>query len=577
MIGGVMVHARNRWARNLVFLGASIFLVLPLSAQDRSLPAFRPEGNAFARILKSAHEVPQVRSLEVRGDSLLASMIRDGKLEISEQDAVSLALANNLDINVLRYTPYLQLWGIEGGKAVLNPTVSFGPSINRNVTPASSALQGSAKVLNLTNLYNLNVHKPFETGLDLDFNYSTLRARTNSPFSSLNPSLTSMWSFGVTQHLLQGYGRLNRARFLYVARNNYDISLDNFATGLMSIVNNVLNTYWNLVYNDEDIKAKEASLKLAQLTLDQAQVQAQVGTMAPLDVLQAQAQVASVNQQLIVSRYNRKITEEQLKKLISSRVGTAQVDATILPTSKAQSPPPAAGTLTDAIQRSLDNRPEVKAQLLNLANGKIQVDYTKNQLLPVLDFTASYSQNGLGGNIIERDFSKGFLNAPIIGIIPGGFGDSLSSLFGMSNIGYALGLSFRIPIGNDQARVNNAQAQIAYRQGEDALRALRQQITLQVRQAYEVVALSQASVAAAQVAVDYQEKRLQGEQDKYVLGAGTTFLVLQAQRDLQNAQSVLLQSRIAWIQSRIALDQAVGDTLSAHGIVIDDVLSLPKR
>jgi outer membrane protein len=574
--GGIMVHARSLWVRKLSVFGVCAFLVLPLSAQEQQIPTFQPEGHLLTRIFKNAHETPPVRTLEVRGESLLQSMIREGKLEISEQDAVNLALTNNLDINVLRYTPYLQLWGVEGGKAVLNPIVTFGPSLSRSVTPSTSALQGSS-VFSLIHLYSLNVHKPLASGQDLDFSYSTTRARTNSPFSSLNPSFTSVWSIGFTQHLLQGRGSLNRARFLHIARNNYDISLDNFAAGVITIVNSVLNAYWNLVYHDEDIKAKEAALKLARLTLDQAQVQAQVGAMAPLDVLQAQAQAAGVNQQLIVSRYNRTITEEQLKKMISSRLGNAPMEATVVPTSRALPPAPPAGTLADAIQRSIENRPEVKAQLTNLANSRIQVDYTKKQLLPVLDFTASYAQNGLGGNVIERDYSKGFLNAPILAVIPGGFGDSLSSLFGMSNLGYALGLNFRIPIGNNQARVDNAQAQIAHRQGEENLRALRQQITLQVRQAYELVALNQASVAAAQVAVDYQERRLQGEQDKYALGAGTTFLVLQAQRDLQNAQSVLLQARIAWIQSRIALDQAVGDTLAAHNIVVEDVLSLPKK
>jgi outer membrane protein TolC len=571
-----MAYFNNPFASRLMTFGVCALLALPLSAQDKKLPELKPQGGTLARVFKSNYQVPTVRAIAVRGESLLDSMIRNGKLEISEQDAVNLALANNLDINVLRYTPYLQLWGVEGGKAVLNPTIQFGPSINRNVTPASSALQGGSSVLTLTNLYGLNVHKPFEFGLDFDFNYSTTRARTNSPFSSLNPSLTSIWSIGATQHLLQGYGNISRSRFLAIARNNYDISLDNFSGGVINIVNNVLNTYWNLVFNDEDIMVKEASLKLVQLTLEQTQIQEQVGTMAPLDVLQAQAQVASVNQQLIVARYNRKITEEQLKKLISSRSGTAQIEATIVPTSRAVPPPPP-GSMTDAIQRALEIRPEVKAQLLNLANSKVQVDYTKNQLLPVLDLTASYSQNGLGGDTIQRDFSQGFLNAPIIGIVPGGFGDSLSSLFSGSNLGYAAGFSFRIPIGNDQARVNNAQAQITLKQGEESLRALRQQITLQVRQAYDLVALNQASVAAAQVTVDYQEKRLQGEQDKYMLGAGTTFLVLQAQQDLQNARSVLLQARIAWIQSRIALDQAVGDTLTAHNIMLDDALNLPQK
>jgi len=572
-----MAYIKNSLTFRLMAWSAWALIALPLAAQDRQSLRLQPQGNSFTRLFLNDYKIPAVRPIEVHGESLLNSMIKDGKLEISSEDAVQLALANNVDINVLRYVPYLSLWGIESGKAVLNPTVQFNPGISRMVTPASSALQGGASVLNLSNLYSVNVHKPFEPGLDLDFNFSATRARTNSFFSSLNPSVTSTWGFGVTQHLLQGYGRISRARFLEVARNNYNQSLENFSSSLMAIVSNVLNTYWNLVFNDEDIKVKEASLKLAQVTLDQAKIQEEVGTMAPLDVLQAQAQAASVNQQLVVSRFNRKITEDQLKKLISSRTDPALIDATITPTSQPLPPPAPPANVAAAIQRALEIRPEIKAQLVAQANNKIQVDYSKNQLRPLLDFTASYSQNGLGGVTIDRDYSKGFINAPIVGIIPGGLLDSLSSLFSGSNIGYAMAFNLKVPIGNDQARVSYAQAQIAYNQGEETLRSLRQQIILQVRQAYDSMDMNRASVEAAQVAVDYEAKRLQGEQDKYSAGASTTFLVLQAQRDLQNAQSVLLQAKIAWIQSRIALDQAVGDTLANHNIVLDDALRLPKK
>jgi outer membrane protein TolC len=569
-----MPHIKNSLTAKLMAWSAWALLVLPLAAQNGQL---QPPGNSFTRLFLSDYTAPAVHPIEVRGESLLTSMIKDGKLEISSEDAVQLALANNVDINVQRYVPYLSLWGIEGGKAVLNPTVQFAPGINRMVTPATSALQGGASVLSLSNLYSVNVHKPFESGMDLDFNFSATRARTNSFFSSLNPSITSSWSFGVTQHLLQSYGRLSRARFLQVARNNYNQSLDNFSASLIAIVSNVLNTYWNLVFNDEDIKVKESSLNLAQITLDQTKIQEEVGTMAPLDVLQAQAQVASVNQQLVVSRFNRKITEDQLKKLISSRTDPTLIDATIVPTSQPSPPPPPPTNAADTIRRALEIRPEIKAQLVVQANNKIQVDYSKNQLRPLLDFTASYSQNGLGGVTIQRDYSQTFINPPIVGIFPGGLLDSLSSLFSGSNIGYTMGFNLKVPIGNDQARVNYAQAQITYNQGEETLRSLRQQIILQVRQAYDSLDMNRASVEAAQVAVDYEEKRLQGEQDKYAAGASTTFLVLQAQRDLQNAQSVLLQAKIAWIQSRIALDQAIGDLLTNHNIVLDDALHLPKK
>jgi len=554
-----------------------VLLAMPLPAQENTYPPLQPPGNAFNRTFAGNYGSSPVHTIEVRGESELESLIRDGTLTISQEDAIRLALANNVDLNVQRYTPYLQLWGVAGGRAVLNPTVQFSPNLNRTVTPSSSALQGDAGVLNLGNAYSVNVHKPFEMGLDFDFNFYVTRARTNNPFSSLNPSVTSLLNIGFTQHLLQGFGRISRARPLRVARNNYDLSVENFSAAVTGIVTSVLNTYWTLVYNDEDILVKEASQKLALVTLEQARIQAEVGTLAQLDVLQAQAQVAGVNQQLVVSRYNRRIAEDQLKRLISSRLPPALMDATIVPSSRPQPPPAPPGTVSEATQRALETRPEVKAQLLNLANNKIQIEYTRNQLRPVLDLVMGYSQNGLGGDNIQRDFSKGFLNAPVLGIKPGGLGDSFSSLFSGNNLGYAIGFSLKVPIGNDQARANNAQAQIAYKQAEESLHSLRQQITLQVRQAYDTYSLHQANVDAAQVSVDYQEKRLQGEQDKYALGASTTFLVLQAQRDLQNAQTILLQAKTAWIQSRIALDQVLGDTLAVHNILLEDALNLPVK
>jgi len=573
-----MVHTWNHRIFRLNLAGGCLLLALPLFAQDNQpsrLP--QPQGNSLIRIFKSDYQIPPVPPVPLRGEDALEALIRDGKIELTVEDAVRLALANNVDINVMRYNPYFTMWGIAGGRAVLNPSVSFSSSIVRGVTPSSSPLQGAATVFNLSNLYSVTVHKPFEPGLDFDFSFNTNRVRTNSFFSSLNPSLSTGWSIGVTQHLLRDFGKLSRTRFLTIAKNNYDISLESFVVGTTNVVTNVLNTYWNLVYNDEDIKVKEASLKLAQTVLEQNRIQEQVGTMAPLDVLQAEAEVASRNQQVIAARNTRRLAEDQLKKLISSKPDPDLVAATIVPASQPLPPSDPRSSATDAIQRAMEIRPEIKQQLINQQNNKIQVDYTRNQLKPVLDFTASYSQNGLGGNEIQRDYSQGIFGAPIIGFIPGGFIDALDGLFSGRYLGYSLGFSLRVPIGNDQARTSNAQAQITYRQGEESLRALRQQIALEVRQAYNALELNRANAEAAQVTVRYQEQRLQGEQDKYMLGASTTRFVLEAQRDLQSAQSVLLQAKIAWIISRIALDKAAGETFAAHNIVLEDALRLPSK
>jgi outer membrane protein TolC len=558
--------------------GVCAIFAFPLSAQEKRIPQLdKPQGGPFSRIFKSNYLQPPVATIRLRGEDSLNSMIRDGKLNLTDEDALRVALENNVDINVLRYNPYFSLWGIEGGRAVMNPSLQFNSNLNRLVTPSSSALQGGTTLLSLNNLYGVNVHKPFERGLDLDLNINSTRARTNSFFNSLNPSIATNWSIGITQHLLKDYGKISRGRFLTIARNNYNMSLESFVAGTANIVTNVLNAYWNLVFNDEDIKVKEASLQLARTILEQTGIQEQVGTMAPLDVLQAEAEVASRNQQVIAARNTRRITEDLLKKLISSRPDSGVASATIVPVSRATAPTPIKSSPAEAMQRALENRPEIRQQLIVQQNNKIQVDFTRNQLRPTLDFTASYSQNGLGGDQIIRDFSQGIFGAPIIGFVPGGFMDSLNSLFSGKYLGYALGFSLKVPLGNDQARTSNAQAQIAYKQGEESLRSLQQQIALEVRQAFNALELNRANVEAAEVTVRYQQQRLQGEQDKYMLGASTTRFVLEAQRDLQNAQTVLLQAKIGWIISRIALDKAVGDTFAAHNIVLGDVLNLPGK
>jgi outer membrane protein len=559
------------------FLGlAAFWLWISLTSvtfpQEKDRKPAPPAGNVFTRITSTNYAQPQVIPFESKGEASLDAMIKDGKLELSQEDVVRLALENNVDINVERYSPYFSVWGIERGKAILNPVVQFNTNINRNVTPATSLLQGGTTVLSLANVYDLTVHKPFEPGLDVDFEFRTTRARTNNSFTSLNPYLTPLISIGLTQHLLKDQGRITRSRGIRIARNNAQISEDAFTAKVSDLLTNVLNTYWDLVFNEEDVKLKETALKLAQVVLEQNKIQADVGTMAPLDVVQAEAEVASRNQQLVVARFNRKIAENQVKKLISSRTDPGLIEASIVTISKPAIPATAGPDVAQAVQRALESRPEVKQALLDLENRKVNVDFAKNQLRPAMDLVASYSQNGLGGKTILRDFTNGFFGAPVIGITPGGFLDSLSSLFSQRYLGYAIGLNLRLPIGNDDARANSAQAQIDYRQGEERLRSLRQSIALEIRQAYDRLALNQASLQAAEVTVRYQKQRLQGEEDKYSLGANTTRSIIEAQRDLQDAQTTFLKAQIETIKSRIALDKALGETFSAHNIELQDAL-----
>jgi outer membrane protein TolC len=571
-VRGVIMAYFKDFSRGAAAAAAVVgfFLCIPAAAQDKT-----PAG-PLKRVFYENYRPPLIRSIDVPGDASLEAMIQDGRLTLTDEDAVRLALQNNVDINVERYTPYFNVWGIEKGRAVLNPSIAANVSLDRLRTPTTSALQGGDTLLNVNTLYDVSFRKPFEPGLDLALGFNTRRLRTTSFFNSLNPSLVSTLSLSLTQHLLKDFGKLSRARYVLTAKNSEDMSREVFISRVQQLVTNVLNTYWDLVFSDEDIKDKETSRNLAQLVLDQNKIQAEVGSMSPLDVVQAEAEVAARDQQLITARYNRLIIEEQLKKLISSRADPGMLPATIAPVSKPGSPPLPVTGVTEAIQRAMEIRPEVRQLLSDLQNKKIQVDYTHNQLKPTLDLVASYSQNGLGGDRIVRDYSQGFIGAPIIGFFPGGFMDTLDSLFSQKYVGYNVGFSFKVPIGNDEARANNAQAQIDYRQAQERLVATRQRIAVEVRQAYRRIELYQASVTAAEVTVRSMRERLQGEQEKYALGATTTRAVIEAQRDLQIAVNSRLQNQINLIKSRISLDQAIGDTLSSRGIEVEEALRINK-
>ncbi len=559
---------------NAVFLGF-LLAVLPASGLPQETKVERPSNppsNFFQRMKSFDYSVPEVRSFEAKGDDSLESMIKDGKLLLRAEDAVRLALENNLDINVERYNPYFSLWGVEKGRATLNSTLSLGANLNRNATPSTSALQGSETLLTLTNDYSVAYHKPFETGLDLDVTYSTLRNRSSNFFTSVNPSFIPTLGFQFTQHLLKDGGRITRSRQIRIARNNLNISEEAFVARTTDIIVSVLNAYWDLVGADEDIKVKEASKKLAEVILEQNRIQAEVGTMAPLDVIQAEAEVAARTEALVVARYGKKASEEQMKKLISSRLDPGSIEAGIQPLSPPDPPTNPKMDARQAIERALEARPELRQLVRDQENKRIQIDFTKNQLKPSLDLIAGYSQNGIGGDLVVRDYSGGIFNAPIIDYKYGGFWDALSSMFSGRYIGYVAGITLRMPFGNDEARANSAQAQIDYRQNEDRLRSQKQKIALEVRQAYDNLAMNRERVATAQVTVRYQEKRLQGEQDKYALGATTTRFILEAQRDLNDAQTRLLKAKIDWIKSGIALEKATGDVFAVHNIEVRKAL-----
>jgi outer membrane protein TolC len=534
---------------------------------------------------------PELIDLGARREDSLESRVRDGKIELTEADVVRLVLENNSDIQVERYAPYYNLWSIEKSRGILNPSLTLSGKHSYKQDPTSSVLQGNDPSVTAQSDYDVTFRKPFKAGTDVSVGFTTQRLNSSSTFYSFNPNFTSGFNFNVTQHLLRDFGSISRGHYMQVSQLNRDISEEDFATRVSDVVKSVLDTYWELVYAQQDIRVKEEGLSLAQVVLEQNRAQLDAGTLAQLDVTQAEASVASRQEDLVVARYARRITETQLKKLISSRQDPGVVTAEITTTSQAPAAPRAAVDLAQAIQRAQNSAPEVRRALIDLESRKIEVAFTANQLKPMLDLSLGYSQTGFGGTRIDRDYTKGIFNAPETGRVPGGYSDALSSLFSGRDVtstdatgqqltdhvryyGYYGGINLRIPIGNDDARATNAQSRILLAQAEERLRGTRQNIAYQVREAAERLERDRARIQSAEVTVRFNEQRLAGEQEKTSQGESTTRFVLEAQRDVADARSRLARARSDAIKAQLAFDRSVGDLLSSQGIQVKQQLPL---
>jgi len=325
--------------------------------------------------------------------------------------------------------------------------------------------------------------------------------------------------------------------------------------------------YWDYVFSFEDIKLKNRSLQLAQKTLEENQQRVDVGILAPIDLVQAESQVATMQDALVVSTYASAQQEDQLKKIITDRPDPGLVLAKLSPSESLRRPGLTDTVpVTQAIQIALENRPEMKQARLALNNAQIDTDFTKNQLLPALDINASYTQNGLGG--VER--LKAALGAnTIAGIIPGGLADAFSQVFGFNYNTYSFGFSLQIPLSNKSAKSDYDRAFSTKQLSLAQLNAQAQQIALDVRNAMNQVEMNRAHIQSAQKARELAEQTLDAEQKKFELGVSTLFFVLQQQTNLAAAETNEIQALVNYAKALVALDRATGQTLMHNNIEIE--------
>jgi len=557
-------------------------------------------------------------------------LMRDGQLMLSLDDAIALALENNLDLAIARYnlsiadTDILRtkagspargvatglVQGTPGGGGVgtsgggvggttggaggagggaaglvtstlgvgtavdsFDPVLTAGLNINHVTFPSTNIFTGAATLQEHFGTANFTYFQGFHTGTAMQVSFSNQRATTNSIFANLSTQVSSSFRLTLRQHLLAGFGLLPNTRFIRIAKHNKEISDAGFRLQVIATVSQIQNIYWDLVTAYEDVKVRERSLELANKTLSDNRKQVEIGTLAPIEIVRAESEVATRNQELIVAQTNLQLQQLLMKNAITRNLSDPGLAAApVVPTQTMEVPETEPVVpVQDLVKEALGNRQELAQLRIDLVNRDINKKSARNALLPVVDLITWYGGAGLAG---EQNLSNPSFPAPPPLTIPrGGFYNSFARLFDSSAPDYAIGLNVTIPIRNRSAQADQSRAELEYRQAELRFQQLENQVGIEVRNAQFALTQNRARVDAARKGLRLAKETLDAEQKKYALGASTNFLVLQAQRDLTVSASALVTAMSAYEKSRVELDRVTGATLARNNIQMSDAES----
>lgn len=458
-------------------------------------------------------------------------------LELTLDEAVRRTLENNVDIAVERYNPESSAVDIDELRGFYEPVLTSLVTTNSAARPGSNAFSGAQNIDTDTWNYNIGAFQNIPTGGDVRLDFVNRRTSTNSIFESFNPSFNSNFDLRLNQPFLRNFKTDARRTQIKVAKKNREISDVQFKQTVVNTVASVKQSYYDLLYAIDNLEAQRKSLALAAKFLEENQIKVRVGTLAPLDVVQAESEQASREEAVIVAEAAVAEAEDALKRAIFDTNDPAMWETRIVPVDRPTAEPFTVD-LDAAIRTALANRTDMTTAQKRLESAEYNVSYAKNQLLPNLDLVAAYGTTGIGGTLIERE---GF-GGPIINTVPGGFGDALSDVFGRNFPTWTIGFNVAYPIFNRQADAAAAQARINRDQNQANIRRLEMQITGEVRSAARAVETNYKRVESTRAARVLQERRLDAETKKFAAGMSTNFLVTQSQRDLAVAEVAELRA-----------------------------------
>lgn len=480
----------------------------------------------------------------------------EASLELSLEEAVAIALERNLDLLVQRYDYRDSELAILGSEGIFDLRLNSSLFAQDRENPTFSTIQASQSE---SRSVNLGLAQLFSTGGDLSVSW--FNARSESDRSLINPTFSSSLDLQFDQPLLQGFGALPTRRGIRLARLDNDISLEQLEQQASQTILDVENAYWSLIDAREQLVVAREARALAQELHERNEIEVEVGTRAPLELVQSEATIALREEEIILAETTLGDAEDELRRLLNLPPDAWTVP--IEPTTEAEVPPLTID-LDEAIETAMAERPELASQRLRVEQAELDSAYFRNQKLPGLDLQVSYGSAGTVG--------RGELQtADDVLVFDDSLPDAIDQVVNRDFTSWSAQLVFAYPLQNRAARANSASADVALERTEVQLAALEQDILAEVRSAVRQVSSAAQQIESARVSRRLQERNLEAEQKRYENGMSTSFQVTEIQEDLTQARSREVSALTSYRTALASYYRAVGRLLEESGVSVVDV------
>ena len=463
---------------------------------------------------------------------------------ISIDEAVKLGLEQNLGIQIQRYDPQIQDTAVSQARSFWSPQISATLSKQSQSQAVTNSLAGGANSITNGNLFTgASLSQTLPWGASYTANWNNQRITTNNLFTTFSPQIASNVNFQFSQPLLRNFSIdaiRNQVALTKKGRELSDIQLDSV---IVQTTRAVRNAYWDLSASINNLKAQQESLALSQQSLSDNRKRVEIGTLAPIDIVQAQAEVASNEERVIVAEALIKRAQDNLRALILDP-SAADFFATTFEPSDAAPFQEQAIDIDGAVRNALDKRADLRSAKNSVERSDIDIRYLRNQILPDINAQAAYITRGVGGvqlsSLSPDDVLAGNFDRRVLA--NRGFGSVLGDVFQNAYPDWTVGVQIAYPLGSSTAHANLARARLEYQQSQTQLKNVQMQISTQVREAGRNVQTNQKRVQSARASRELQEKKLEAEEKKQAAGMSTSFFVFQAQRDLAQARTLEIQA-----------------------------------